>query len=71
MVHAKDVHAKVVAGTGGFGAAKLYDPESCWDAEVLSNIRSHLTMLVVWVSIFGVMVLYLSASSIQIANRAA
>lgn len=59
----------ILSYLSGAGADKLYDPETCWDAEVLSRIRSHLTMLLVWISIFGVLVLYLGASSIEIATR--
>lgn len=55
----------------GFGARKMYDPESCWDSELLAGLRSQLTMLLVWVTLLGVMVLYLAASSIEVANRSA
>lgn len=61
----------LISFLAGYGANGLYDPETCWDAEVLSRVRSKLTMLIVWISIFGVLVLYLSASSIEIGSRAA
>jgi hypothetical protein len=56
---------------GGYGSNELYSPESCWPAEVLSKISSHLTLLLMWILLLGVMALYLAASSIEVANRSA
>jgi len=61
----------LVGFLAGYGANAMYDPETCWDTEVLAGVRSTLTMLLVWISVFGVLVLYLSASSIQIGMHTA
>lgn len=55
----------------GYGAAKMYDPESCWTASVLSVASNRLTMLVLWIFVGGVLALYLASSAIEIYLRAA
>jgi hypothetical protein len=47
----------------------MYDPESCWSAALLARISSRLTQTLMWILLFGVLALYLAASSIEMFNR--
>jgi hypothetical protein len=53
----------------GYGARRMYDPESAWAATILSKVHSRLTLHLMSILLLGVLTLYLAASSIEMATR--
>jgi len=53
----------------GFGPRRLNDPEALWDATLLANTRSTLTITLMFVVLLGVMALFLAAFTIEVFNR--
>ncbi len=53
----------------GYGATKMYDPESAWTATILSKVHSRLILHLMGILLLGVLTLYLAASSIEVATR--
>jgi hypothetical protein len=45
------------------------DPEAIWDRELLASLSNKLTMSLVYIALFGVMVLFLAAFVIEVFNR--
>jgi hypothetical protein len=52
----------------GFGE-RVNDPEALWDPALLANIRSNLTMRLMYALLFGVMALFLGGFIIEVYNR--
>jgi hypothetical protein len=53
----------------GFGAKETNNPEALWTRLQLAKISNRMTMVLMGILLCGVMVLYLSASSIEVTQR--
>lgn len=53
----------------GFGPQRVNDPEALWDAALLTNLRSTLTITLMCAVLFGVMALFLAAFIVEVVNR--
>jgi len=53
----------------GFGPQHVNDPEALWDSALLANIRSTLTITLMYALLFGVMALFLGAFIIEVYNQ--
>jgi hypothetical protein len=50
----------------GFGPQRVNDPEALWDSNFLADIRSNMTITLIYAVLLGVMALFLAAFTIEI-----
>jgi hypothetical protein len=50
----------------GFGPQRVNDPDALWDSNLLADIRSNMTITLMYAALLGVMALFLAAFTIEI-----
>jgi hypothetical protein len=53
----------------GFAPQRVNDPEALWDSSLLADVRSNMTIMLMYAVLLGVMALFLAAFTIEIFNR--